>query len=75
MPSPIDRMIDEACGVKPGDFVTLVCNGCGQRKRAPKDETDPKDTAEVHVRCPKCNGGDFDLIEYFDAHGRQILPA
>ncbi len=69
-----DRTIDEACGIKPGDFVTMRCPGCQKEKRAPRHETDPEETAVVQVDCLFCaRVGDKDHpIQYFDAHGRKL---
>lgn len=77
MTSPIDSMIDQACGVPPGwkgrPHVTLFCHKCNKTKRVPKDDTDPPNTARVETLCPECCGGDFSEVLYFDASGKQIL--
>ncbi len=52
MASPLDRMIDEACGLKPGAFVTMQCPTCQKEKQAPRHETDPEGTAVVEADCP-----------------------
>ena len=54
-------------------WVTLRCGKCGKTRRVERDKTDPPQTAEVHVLCPECVGGDFDEPTYFDRHGEQIL--
>lgn len=72
MPSPIEKMIDAACGVAPGDFVTLRCSKCEKEMRARKDDTDPLGTVVVEIQCPDCNSGDFDSPVYFDADGLEI---
>ena len=74
MTSPLDRMIDEACGVKPGDFVTMRCSTCQKQKLAPRHEMDPEGTAVVQSDCPGCaRAGDKDyVIQYFDAHGQEL---
>ncbi|WP_269582018.1 hypothetical protein [Roseibium sp. Sym1] len=73
MPTPIQQMIDAACGVQPGDFVTLRCPGCKAEKRVRKDVTDPDGTAIVEFQCPDCNPGDFDIPTYFDENGIELL--
>lgn len=77
--SPIERMVDEACGV-PADYVppprvTLECNVCSKTKSVPIDPTDPPGTAKVRMPCPECAKGDRVMIDYFDKDGKQIgLP-
>lgn len=74
--SPIEMMIDRACGFdgsRPAPGVILVCPACRRQKRVAKDATDPEGTAEVHVRCPSCNSGDFDMPLYFDAVGTELF--
>lgn len=77
--SPLEMMIDQATGydpskVKPRDLVTISCPQCKQAKRVERHFTDPPGTAEVRSHCPKCNPGDHELVDYFDAKGRQIYP-
>jgi len=77
MTSLIDRMIDKACGIKPGDlkpgqWITLRCPGCKMEKRAKKDITDPPGTVIVVVQCSECNGGDFDSPTYIDDDGNDL---
>jgi hypothetical protein len=81
MRSPIERMVDEACGIKNGDvtasseLVTLVCPKCQRRAQVEKYETDPVGTTEVHVVCDRCNPGDFDVPVYFSADGQELFFA
>jgi Zn finger protein HypA/HybF involved in hydrogenase expression len=69
-------MVDQACGIpddwEPPPRVLLRCTKCGKTKDAAQDATDPPNTAEIHMLCPECAGGDFSLIDYFDKQGRQI---
>jgi hypothetical protein len=56
------------------ETVTLECPKCGKAKKVARDTTDPPTAARVRVACPECNGGDFELIDYFDADGNQVAP-
>jgi hypothetical protein len=74
--SPIERMVDRACGV-PDDYeppprVLLECPGCRKTKNIALDQTDPPGTARVLTQCPECVKGDFSSVEYFNAKGQQI---
>lgn len=77
-PSPIEMAIDRACGLAPGgapkrQLVTLECPQCGKKKSVSKDKTDPPGTVRVVMSCNDCvDDGDFRLIDYFNADGRQI---
>lgn len=74
MVSPLERMIDKACGFKAGAFVTMRCPTCRKENRAPRHETDLEGTAVVQADCPGCAcTGDKDYaIQYFDAHGQEL---
>ena len=81
MSSPLDRMIDEACGIKPGDlerarrqWVTMRCLTCKKETRVRKHETDPEGTAIVQSKCPDCDrsGNLSEGVRYFDAHGQEL---
>ena len=51
--------------------VTLEC----YRRRTmvvARDATDPPNVARVRCRCDRCDDGDHDMTDYFDAQGRQI---
>ncbi len=73
MPSPIDRMIDEATGFDRSQFVQLHCVECGRKQLADHDPTDPPGTFVVQARCPECVGGDFDEALYYDENGNQLM--
>lgn len=77
MTSPIERMIDKACGVTPESIfpetILLRCPNCMREKRAAREKTDPNGTAVVVTQCPKCVGGDFSSTQYFDSHGTEIV--
>ena len=74
MASPLDRLIDQACGIKPGAFVTMRCPTCRTEKQAPRHETDPEGTAVVQADCPGCAraGGKDYAVQYFGADGREL---
>lgn len=78
MTSPIEMMIDRACGMdnsRPGtrECITLRCPICKRAQSARRDKTDPPRTAIVQVLCPKCDdGGGFPEVLYFDAAGSQL---
>lgn len=80
MPSPIERMIDAACGVKPGDTpappsrIQLECKKCGKTKMVQRVKHDPPAAVKVCITCPECNPGDFDETMHFDAEGRHLHP-
>ena len=75
--APIERMIDEACGLRSGKklagmaFVTLECPTCKKKKTVPRDKTDLPGTARVVMNCPDCCD-EATIIDYFDANGKQI---
>lgn len=73
--SPIEMMVDRACGfdpLKPYPRVTLRCPKCRREQSAATDPTDPPNTAVVLCVCPKCHDGSKVEVDYFDAKGRQI---
>jgi hypothetical protein len=53
-------------------WVNLECTGCGRKRSAERDATDPPGTALIKMLCPECAKGDRSLIDYFDKGGRQI---
>ena len=81
MASALDRLIDQACGIKPGDlemarrqWVTMRCPACKKETRARKHETDPEGTAVVQADCPGCTraGSKECAVKYFGADGREL---
>jgi hypothetical protein len=77
--SPIEQMIDAACGVPDGarfekrDTITLSCPKCERTKTAARDKTDPPNTATVMLTCPACHdAGDFQDVTYYNSRGEQI---
>jgi len=76
--SPIERLIDKACGYVPGTppswpHVTLRCPKCDKHRFVPKEDSDPKGTFRVDANCPGC-AGDYQEIRYFDRQGKEITP-
>lgn len=75
--SPIEMMIDQATGYKPGSspiqrsVITLRCPHCKRTKGAPLDKTDPPGTSVVEAMCDKCDdGGNKPEVHYYDADGK-----
>ncbi len=79
--SPIERMIDAACGYDATDakpkiyrgFPRLRCPKCEREQNTALDKSDPKGAMLVVVCCPKCCG-DFEEIHYFDKAGNELFP-
>lgn len=73
--TPIERMIDKACGVKPEywqrHFVLLKCPKCKAEKRVYRHSSDPKSAVAIEAACPKC--GPVETIRYFDAAGLEVI--
>ncbi len=66
--TPIDRMIDAACGIDPDrGYVILTCPDCDRVKKVVRDETDHPKAAYVSYPCPGCRGESEPEVEYFDA--------
>lgn len=73
--SPIEMLVDRACGFDPyapRDDVLLRCPKCGREKSAARDSTDPPGTSLVVLQCPECVQGDFDVPGYYDAEGNEL---
>jgi hypothetical protein len=56
------------------EMVILECPQCGGIGTSKQNPTDPDGTAKVRMLCPECAKGDFSLVSYFDANGKQLLP-
>ena len=76
MRSPIEMMIDKACGFDRAAFekntVMLRCPECKRTKRVERHVSDLPGTATVEAHCDKCNGEDNGQVQYFRADGTQI---
>lgn len=75
--SPIEMMIDKACGFDPSgpapERVTLRCPQCRRTLRVLRDDTDPENASTVEVICDKCDhGGLKPEVSYYDDRGNQI---
>lgn len=77
--SPIDMMVDEACGFDQNaprplrDTVTLRCPMCQTSKIVDRHKSDPPNTAVVESSCLKCHkSGDFENVNYLNSAGSQI---
>lgn len=74
--SPLDRLIDAACGIPngPPKSVVLVCQKCKKEKRCRLDKTDPKGTVRIELTCPDCwTDGSFETAIFFNKNGKQIF--
>ena len=56
------------------EMVILECPQCERIGTSKPNPTDPARTAKVRMLCPECGKGDFSLVSYFDADGKQLLP-
>ncbi len=54
--------------------VLIKCSvkGCPRAKKIEWDDTMPKDTATIELKCPWHDDGDFDSELYFDKDGEQL---
>lgn len=78
MGSPLDRMIDQACGLDPSQLKALpmlACPRCKREKRTTLQRNEPKDATRIELPCPDCwKAGEFENPIYFDANGKQLTP-
>lgn len=77
MVSPIELMIDRACGFDratqpPRDLVSLHCPDCGKTIRVDRDIADPPSTAKIEIACNKCSQDPERAVKWFNAKGQQI---
>lgn len=79
--SPIEMMIDNAVGYRPGikmverPMVTLRCQKCQRKKRVTRERHDLKRAFYVEAPCDQCDhGGDKPETTYWDALNRQLNP-
>jgi hypothetical protein len=81
--SPIERMIDTACGIAPGSrpppaprrTIVLECPTCGEAKMVFfADPIDPPAAvrATFPCGCGACRATEADEVHYFDAEGREL---
>lgn len=84
--SPLERMIDEACGVTPqttfGPSILLQCPICIQKKFVPLHRNDPPGAVRLEFPCIPCGTKKYgslaafkasdEEVHYFDNKGREI---
>ena len=73
--SPIEMMVDAACGFDPeaNAPVVLYCPSCGRSKPTYLDKSDPEGTVRIESPCPDCKASTGDLPPvYLGADGREI---
>ena len=74
MATALDRLIDQACGLQPGAFVTMRCPKCQKQRQALRHDSDPEGTAVVEAECPGCAraGGKEYAVQYFGPNGQEL---
>jgi uncharacterized protein YbaR (Trm112 family) len=74
MRSPIEILIDKACGVteeKPPHVIMLRCPVCKKSKVVEKDEYDPPMSVLQEFPCPHCRGPQ-DEVKWFNEEGEEL---
>jgi hypothetical protein len=76
--SPIEMMIDQACGrIDDGTeaiTVHLCCVACGKNKEIAAHEAWPDNTAIVQFdKCPDCAKCSASNVRYFDVMGEELF--
>lgn len=75
MVTPLERMIDEACGYDPSvkrvAMISLRCPKCKVSKDAPLHVLDPEGTVTIEYACPRCRK-EGDGSKWFDADGNEL---
>lgn len=79
MPSPIEMMIDAACGITEADriewrkaSITMRCPTCQTTRRAKRHAADPPGTETVVFPCDKCRKGEGPKVIYLDEGGKPL---
>lgn len=84
MRSPIERMIDEACGLTPEKlaellatrkklFLTMKCPTCGKEQKSRRAPSDPPNAALMLIPCPEhFPPGETVPVEYRDESGNAL---
>lgn len=77
--SPIERMIDAACGITEADRVemrrgqiTMKCRSCGDTRSAARDASDPPGADTIVFPCPNCRTEPWPDPVCLDVEGREI---
>jgi hypothetical protein len=60
---------------EPVNLLRLRCPKCLRKGSASRDETDPPNAVLAVIICPKCDKGDFNEPEYWDANNCWIDPS
>lgn len=78
MPTPLERMIDKACGYDPnaptlGGVGVLECPGCKRKQAYFPGQEDPPGTYRAVVPCLECvEKGVYDEPVFWDKSGRRL---
>ena len=73
--SPIDVMIDKACGITAeylDRLLTLRCPYCHTEKRVERDWYDPALATVAVYPCGICRREEKDYVVYLDRNGREV---
>ena len=83
--TPIERMIDEACGVPDGwvptpqkDWILLCCPRCKRSLTVQRTPDDPSRATRLELCCPACisqDVSDSHTQRWFDAAGHLLREA
>lgn len=71
--SPIEMMVDKACGFSQEDIVKLRCPACGKEKYVAREAHDLPGTHTIEANCPDCPADGFEEVLYFREDGTQIF--
>ena len=75
--TPIEKMIDDACGITPQEIpaqIKLYCPKCERTGSATLEKSDPEGAVLAHIQCPECVQGDFDSPRFFDSNDEELDP-
>ena len=70
---PCNNPATTRCSTKLKFGLVIECPKCGKKKTVAADKSDPKGTARIVAKCPKCSG-DFEEVRYFDKRGKELTP-
>jgi hypothetical protein len=72
--SPIEILIDRACGISDPpkvDLLTLRCPTCGKERHDTREWYDPPAAAVMLFPCQQCRTADAE-VRWVDASGREV---
>lgn len=79
--TPIEAMIDEACGVNDARYqapslrsIRLLCPRCHKCLYVSRDDTDPEGTEFICFGCPDCRS-ENELPRYYGAKTEMLKPS